>query len=233
MPAAKDLTDIRFDKTTAIRDVGKASGGRGRLWECRCDCGRTHIVVAGHLLSGHTRSCGCLWEEAGKCTKPKHITHGYTSRKKNGQVSSEYSIWSGMKARCNNPTNASYLKYGAKGIRVCGRWDSGEGDLSGFECFIADMGDRPTRGHSLDRIDSSKDYSPDNCKWSTHKEQQNNRCNNIMIRAFGEFDTVANWADRKGIKRTVILNRIAAGWEPEKAMTHPVRQMKRLDYSNA
>lgn len=225
MPVAKDLSNIRFDKTTAIRDVGKASGGRGRLWECQCDCGKVHIVVAGHLLSGHTRSCGCLWEAAGKCTKPKHITHGYTSRIATGKVSTEYNIWSGARARCLNKKSAAYQKYGAKGIGICDRWAIGEGGKSGFECFIEDMGDRPSLKHSLDRINPTGNYEPSNCRWATDREQQNNRSNNIMIEAFGRVDTIANWSRERGIGRVAILNRLAAGWDVERAMTQPVRKM--------
>lgn len=160
-----------------------------------------------------------------------NLRHGYASRAETGKVSSTYNIWSGARGRCTNKRSAAYQKYGAKGIRMCARWVSGEGGKSGFQCFVEDMGERPTSKHSLDRIDSKGNYEPSNCRWATDRQQQNNRSNNIMITAFGETDTVANWARRNNVSRIAILNRIAAGWNVERALTQPVRKMtKRVNH---
>jgi len=79
-----------------------------------------------------------------------------------------YQIWQGMKARCLNPSNKHYANYGGRGIKICDKW------INDFNQFVKDMGERP-QGYSIDRIDNNGDYTPNNCKWSTKKEQQRNR----------------------------------------------------------
>ena len=92
--------------------------------------------------------------------------HGHSA---NGG-SPTYRCWSAMKRRCNNPSTVSYPIYGAAGIQVCERWND-------FSAFLADMGERPTEAHSLDRIDNAKGYQPGNVRWATQREQQRNRTN--------------------------------------------------------
>ena len=95
----------------------------------------------------------------------KRLRHGaYVGNKEQ----SEHSIWRTMIARCTRPTDKDYGRYGARGISVCTQWNS-------YEAFIRDMGARPSIKHSLDRVDTDGPYSPENCKWSTHSEQQKNK----------------------------------------------------------
>jgi hypothetical protein len=88
----------------------------------------------------------------------------------------EYESWRAMKKRCYYPKHQNYARYGGRGIRVCDRW------LHDFPTFLEDMGNKPSSIHTLDRKDNDGNYEPDNCKWATPKEQQNNRRNNIKIR---------------------------------------------------
>lgn len=81
----------------------------------------------------------------------------------------EYVVYRGMIARCENPNHSQYARYGARGIKVCERW------RKSFEDFLADMGKRPGRGYSIERINGSADYSPENCTWATQEQQCRNR----------------------------------------------------------
>lgn len=96
-------------------------------------------------------------------------------RKHHGMSGSiSHSSWCSMRERCNNPNHPSYQRYGGRGISVCDRWDS-------FLLFLEDMGERPSKDHSIDRINPDGDYEPSNCRWADSKTQGNNRCNNRHI----------------------------------------------------
>lgn len=135
----------------AFSKVGQAH------WRCKCECGNASVVKGSNLRSGVTKSCGCLKDDLNRTTKTKH----------GKRDTSTYLSWVQMNQRCNNPKSTSYADYGVRGIAICERWQS-------FELFLEDMGDRPF-GKSLDRKDTNGNYEPSNCKWSTAKEQANNR----------------------------------------------------------
>lgn len=122
--------------------------------KCKCDCGNTKTIEAYQLLRANMKpiSCGC--------------------KKNNRGFPKTYYSWKSMKERCHIETHHAYKNYGGRGVKVCERW---LGD-SGFENFTKDMGQRP-EGKTLDRIDPDGDYTPKNCKWSTYKEQGENRRN--------------------------------------------------------
>lgn len=126
--------------------------------------------------------------------------------------SSEYTAWMNVKQRCQNPKASGYRKYGAKGIKLCDNWQS-------FANFIEDMGPKPTPYHTIDRIDPSKDYTPENCRWATQLEQQNNRSNNRRITAFGKTQTLQQWCRETGMNHKTILRRIGLAWPIEKALS--------------
>lgn len=123
-------------------------------------------------------------------------------------------IWANMKQRCNNPNNTHYKWYGGRGIQVCERWNQ-------FLNFVADMGPRPTSAHTIDRIDNEKNYSPENCRWATRKQQGANRRGLHILEYNGERLMVTQWADRIGIVYVGILNRLKRGWSVERAVTTP------------
>lgn len=131
----------------------------GTYWFCKCDCGNEVLVRGSSLVSGHTKSCGCLQKE--KVTK-----HGGWVGSKE---SPEYRSWLSMKSRCLNKKSPDYLRYGERGIKICKEWKFS------FKNFIQDMGKRPSLEYSLDRIDNSGNYEKSNCRWATMKQQSNNR----------------------------------------------------------
>lgn len=121
-----------------------------------------------------------------------------------------------MLNRCHGPgQSADTARYRDRGIVVCSRW------RESFEVFLADMGERPD-GTTLDRIDGSRGYSPDNCRWATRKTQQNNASFNHRITLDGVTYTLQEWAYFRGINHRVVRNRLKRGWSPERALTEPV-----------
>ena len=157
VPSNKHAGD-RFGRLVLLRKVGRQNGSI--LWRCQCDCGNKKTVASSNL-GFHTKSCGCLKAEQRRFQKYR-LTHGRTK-------TAEYSVWSSMRARCNNPNNDGYEDYGGRGIKVCDRWQDS------FENFFADMGERPGQEFSLDREDNDGDYSKDNCRWSIQLTQGRNR----------------------------------------------------------
>jgi hypothetical protein len=134
----------------------------------------------------------------------------------------EYAAWVNMRNRCNKPSAKGYAQYGARGIKVCKRWQQS------FANFLADMGYRPSPAHQLDRIDNAGPYSPENCRWSTRLENCNNRRDNVLLTYNGETLTIREWERRSGFGRTIIWQRINhLGWSVEKALTTPVRPLRK------
>jgi hypothetical protein len=123
------------------------------------------IVTTARLNYGWTKSCKCLQRQRGAENGKNNRRHGHTL---NGG-SSEYWSWTSMKQRCLNPNYHHFKNWGGRGIKICKRW------LDGFENFLADMGPKPSRHHTLDRINNNGNYTPNNCRWSLPKKQATNR----------------------------------------------------------
>jgi hypothetical protein len=125
--------------------------------------------------------------------------------------------WCEMRARCGNPNHRDYPSYGGRGITVCARWNE-------FAYFLADMGERP-QGHSLGRIDNDRGYSPDNCRWESREQQNNNRRSNRLLTIKGRTQTVTQWAGDPAccVALKTFRDRIRKGWPAERALTQPTR----------
>ena len=201
MPRARDLTGSKFGSLTVVRLAPKE--GRGRRWECRCDCDATTAVLAGNLLNGNTTSCGCRGSRASIGDRTR--THGSTN-------AAEYNVWCKMRARCLSASSDQYQYYGGRGISICVRW-------SEFASFLADMGKRPSRRHTLDRIDTNGNYEPGNCRWADSETQSNNRRNNRKITYDGRSQTVGQWARELGMMYGTLWARLEKyGWDVRSAI---------------
>jgi hypothetical protein len=159
MPKFQDLTGRRFGMLVAVRHVTSDKAGNA-LWECRCDCGRRSNVLSKDLKSGNTKSCGCYRKRFAK-------THGATA-----ENAPDYERWKSMKRRCTNPHDKYYHRYGGRGIKIFDAWLH---DFGAFRDYIQSLQHYGEAGYTLDRIDNLKNYEPGNLKWSTPKEQANNR----------------------------------------------------------
>lgn len=203
MSRSIDLTGQRFGKLIAIRCVGTTKA-RQAIWRCKCDCGNEADIRSSCLRNGDTRSCGCLQRIISKEVNTKH-----------GEAHSRlYSIWSAMKCRCDNPNNQAFEHYGARGIAVCDEWQ----EYTNFRDWAIANGYNDEL--SIDRIDVNGNYSPDNCRWITMKEQSNNRRSNHLISFDGETHTLKEWAVIKGLKYGTLSSRINRyHWSIEKALT--------------
>ena len=137
----------------------------------------------------------------------------------------EHNVWAQMKQRCFNPNHKRYLDWGGRGITICDRWKNS------FNNFLADMGSRPTAKHSIDRIDNDGDYCPDNCRWATKAEQDNNRRSNRFITIDDDTLTIAQWENKMGFNKNVIQNRLNMGWSEYDAVMTPV-QIKLIAIGN-
>lgn len=205
----KDLKDMRFGRLTVLNE-SKSINGNIR-WDCKCDCGNTTTIYSAHLNDNGTMSCGCINKEI---TSKRSKTHGMSK-------SSEFSIWNNIIDRCTNPKAMRYKSYGGRGITISNEW------RNSFAQFYKDMGDRPSKNHSIERNDNNKGYSKNNCRWATSKEQNNNKRNNRWIIYNGKRKTLAQWSDYTGITNHTILARMdGLGWSIEKTLTTPVRKRR-------
>ena len=124
-----------------------------------------------------------------------------------------YYTWKKMHARCYNPEDPNFYRYGARGIQVCRRWNS-------VFNFLEDMG-HPPQGMSIDRIDNDGDYTPENCHWATQEQQNENTSRNRYVTFDGREQTIKAWAKEFDLNPRCLSERLRRGWDVERAMTTP------------
>ena len=184
-----DLTGKRFGRLIVLHETDIIySPSR---WVCICDCGKLKESRGTGLTTGDIKSCGCLIKDFNR----EKVVHGKTK-------TAEYRAWISAKSRCYNKNCAFYYCYGARGITMIDKW------VNSFETFFKDMGTKPTRKHSLERIDNNKGYCKGNCKWATQKEQSRNKRGLHIIEYKGEKMVQADWVKRCGTTYSWFFYRI-------------------------
>ena len=197
-----DLAGQTFGPLTVLRRSGETATSE---WVCRCLCGNELILVSTLVQRRSKPYCRCN-------------THYRRTLDANRKIRSfEYRVWSNMRTRCRNPKATSFRDYGGRGISVVPRWDS-------FETFLADMGEAPSRQHSIDRIDVNGHYEPTNCRWATRAEQSSNTRNTRLLSHGGKTLHLAQWAREVGLSEDALERRLnLLHWSVEKALTTPAR----------
>lgn len=201
-----DLTGEKYNLLKVI-GIDKILPNGQRIWKCQCDCGNTTFVRGGNLKNSSVKSCGCL----------KHI-------KKDKKVADNplYSMWCDMRHRCLNSKDRAYKYYGARGITVCQEWL----DFYNFEKWALENG--YNKELTIDRIDNSKGYCPNNCRFVSKKIQANNRRSNILFDYNGQTKNLQEWSEILGFDYKLVHNRIhKLKWSFNKAISTPCNVNKR------
>lgn len=194
-----DLTGNKYGMLTVLGESGR-NKNKMKIWRCKCECGNETLVTTNNLKRGHTQSCGCLFNKT-------MIKHGMCNTRL-------YRIWHNIKQRCNNPNRSCYKNYGGRGIKVCDEW---------LEDFLNFYNWSINNGYSeeleLDRINNDKGYSPDNCRWVTHSENNRNKRNNHYLTYQGKTLTLMEWQEITGIPYQEIRRRLINGKTIQEALT--------------
>lgn len=197
-----DRVGQRYERLVVIgRAPNKSAKDTNARWACQCDCGNISIAYGQDLARGKVKSCGCWNSE-------RIVSHGMSR-------SHVYGIWKAMKQRISNTHESKRHIY--EGLDLEPAWEA-------FDAFYEDMGEPPTKRHTLDRIDGKKGYMRGNCRWATYGEQNLNTARNHYLEWNGKRMTITEWATKVGIDRNVLFARVLTyGWSAERALTTPVR----------
>lgn len=198
-----NLTGQRFGRWVVIErapDNVTPKGYHNIMWKCVCDCGTMKVVRGKTLLSGKSKSCGCLRKELLSTRASKH--YGFGTRL--------YTIWNSMRQRCNNPNHRAYDNYGGRGIKICSEWD----DYNAFRNWALVNGydeNAPRGEYTLDRLNVNDGYSPSNCRWANMREQAVNKRDSIIVTYNGESHPLTVWAEILGINYQTLWKQYKQG----------------------
>jgi hypothetical protein len=193
-PRFKNLTGQKFNYLTALGFAGKKA--RHSRWYFECDCGTIRDVVGASVTSGRTKSCGCHKQ---KLTRERREKHGMSR-------TPTYMSYRAAKGRCENPKDSKYQNYGGRGVKFL---------YQSFEEFFADMGERPSRDMTLDRIDTNGNYGPGLCRWASRRTQAHTRNDSVRITVEG---------------KTVILASLYSPQEPANKKHNAARRIKKFNW---
>lgn len=194
----KNLIGKKYGDLTVIGLSDKMSG-RKSYWYCQCDCGNEVEVRSDRLTTGNTLSCGCLKKAQDRINLTKFHRHKESHTKL-------HNTWLGIKQRCLNPNNKSYINYGGRGITVCKEWSE---SYENFRDWSLNNGYADNL--SIDRIDVNGNYEPSNCRWANAKQQANNRRSNLEITYNSETKTLMQWAEVFNLPYSAVTQRYKRG----------------------
>jgi len=205
---AAPLAGLVFGELTVLRRAGRIRGFAA--WECQCSCGAVVVVKSDLLVGGRKKFCsykvhdpkGVLWVEYG-AHAPERGSYDH------------------MLERCYDTKRQNYRNYGGRGISVCERW------RQSFRAFLEDMGPKPSKEYSIERIDNNGNYEPSNCKWATDSEQRRNKRNNVYVEYKGEQRLLIDVCAEVGASRGIVQGRLYLGWPLDEALFTPVGAKKR------
>jgi len=195
-----NITNKKFNKLTAIKFSHKEGKQNRAKWLFKCECGNEKIIDKGKVTGGYTKSCGCLMIEEQKRFVRNATTHGLSGGRNGRRL--EYGIWQGIKRRCLKINDIAYKDYGGRGIKICDRWKDS------FKNFWEDMGERPSKYHSIDRIDNNKDYEPSNCRWGTPLEQGRNKRNVRLITFKNQTKCLTEWIEFLNLDEKIVAKNL-------------------------
>lgn len=199
MSNVKDITGQKFGRLTALYRLHNYHDKNHTRWLCACDCGNLVEVQLSNLTNNHTTSCGCYYYK------------GYNKLDKVGRRI--YNIWRGMKLRCCSIKSNRYKYYGRRGIKVCDEWKD---NFQVFYDWALNNGYK--EGLTIDRINVDGNYSPENCRFATIKQQARNKSNNRNFTINGETHCLSEWCEILGLNRNTVNTRLKRNWTIEKAL---------------
>lgn len=199
MKPIKNHANEKYGRLKVVQFVKREN--KKSYWKCKCDCGNEIILPIAYLTTGDTKSCGCLRKEKAHKTGKKSIKHKMTNTRL-------YSIWSGIKQRCYNTKKNNYKYYGAKAITICDEWKN---DFVNFYNWAMSYGYK--NNLTIDRIDNNKGYFPENCRWVTILEQNNNTSRNHKIEYKGKkYNSMSSFCREMGIDYNKFRQKIREGY---------------------
>ena len=177
---------MKINRLKFLNAEGVKNGHKMASWFC--DCGTVVVRRISAVVSGNTKSCGCLSDETRAAT-------GKATRRHGGTKTCEYYTYNHMKSRCYRKENPKYKNYGMRGIRVCSRWLG----RNGFANFLLDMGKKPSPKHTIERVDNDGNYCPENCVWIIAELQAKNKTTTLRLSVCGKRMNQAELASVVGV----------------------------------
>ena len=200
------LIGVQSGKLTVLRRA--ENKGKHIYYECLCECGNKVNVRNDKIHNGQAISCGCTRRKRSDCV--------YDTK-----TSKLYKVYTSMKQRCFNSKCVAFKNYGGRGITVCEEWLGPQGYMK-FSKWAHGNGYKSTKfGEcTLDRIDVNKNYEPQNCRWITIQNQQNNTTRNVVLSCNGEKHNIKEWSLKRNIPYHRLLKRLKLGWDIYRALEY-------------